>query len=216
MGIDRFSGIDRATKKANDFNKKQASGKDASADQAQIFTVSARLSEARSKLQNARSQSQGQGLVYLDNPTQTAKKENSDAQVKVPPPKAASQQQESQANTKQIKDFLDETSSDIENLEAAKADIQLRLDAAVIANSGEDIDSLRTEFSMLNDASNVSKEHKEFLNTDKLSTKDPDLVKKIQNKKNEILALTFDKSKKPELAQAKQELAQLKSQLFAQ
>lgn len=210
MGIDRNNGIQQTVRKVNDFNKKQASGKDTDADQAKIFSVSARLSEARSKLQNARSQSQGQGLVYLDSPQKTAKKENSDAQVKVPPPSAAVKQDNQTAK------FQAEALQDIDSLEADKASILTRIDAAVIENSGESIGDLREEFTMIDDALETSKDHKNFLDNNDLGTKDPDLLEKIQNKKNEILSLTFDKSKKPELALARQELDQLKAQLFSQ
>jgi hypothetical protein len=207
MGIDHFSGISKTTKQANDFNKKQASGKDVTADSTQVLSLSAKVSAARAKIQNSKQSSLSLSENFsLKNNQDINEKKNYEG-PKIKP----------QAPITQTDHFQEELKIAEDSLGIAKKDVSKRMDEAVLSGSGEDIASLRGEYKDITDAQELIKEEAEILKDPSL--KDPDLIRKIQNKRTEITSLTLNKGRPGNtelLGKAKEDLVTLKAQLFSQ
>lgn len=206
MGIDQFRGIQKTTEKSNDFNKKLASGKNDNADQSKVLSLSAQVSAAKAKIQNSKqaSFSLTQDTQGLNFNKEIGEKEKIDGPKLKPQPPITS-----------IDRFQEELQIAEDSLSNAKLDLSKRMDEAILSGSGEDIASLREEYQNINEAKTLTQEQQKILKDP--SIKDPDLVKKIQEKTQEVNNLTLDKTtpgRTELLDTAKQELALLKTQLL--
>ena len=205
MGVGRFNGIKQTTKKVNDLRKKQASGQENNADQSRVLNASARVDSIRAMIEGTRKQ----GLSFLPNESSTKKNEDFSVRKKHDGPKLVPQVPEAI-----ISKYRAELSIAQADLEQEKQDFSKRMDEAVLSGSGEDLALIREEFQILKEASALNDETKDLLENPQ--GKNPELLKLISDKQNEVNSLSLDKSKpgrKQSLATAKNELAELKSQL---
>jgi hypothetical protein len=208
MGIDQFRGIQRTAEKSNNFNKKLNSGKDDNVDQCKVLSLSAQVSATKAKIQNSKqtSFSLTQDTQGLNFNKELGEKEKIDGPKLKP-----------QSPITSIDLFQEELQIAEDSLSNAKLVLSERMDEAILSGSGEDIASLREEYQNINEARTLTQEQQKILKD--TSVKDPDLVKKIQEKTQEVNSLTLDKAtpgRAELLDNAKQELALLKTQLLSQ